>query len=463
MIRLVVALVAAGCGSPRASAPEPPPPAVATASEPAGPRRTAELDDLFGERLPRWVVELNQETPGGPRALSEAAAGLLPAPVARAFDEVLEAARAARGAAEPDLDAAADRLDEAVADLDERLAGAGLGYVIDASVVSSGDSRSVLLFSFAVDRSRRYRSGDAGYRALWVTRIDRLAFRYTLVGLAAQRRDVLILTAQIDEWLISEILPALADSTRWGKRHEASGELARAIGPALESELSAAGGAGLGELAAALEARARLFDEIAERLAERGITVERPASLTLDREWRTALESGLTASERERLATIETRLAELEVRLAYNRVRELAIASVEHHEIQHQLDAGAELSAGDLVDHLGPAAAEIAAREHSAYLAQIARHPASARLSLVKLAGFALTARTPAVERLISARIIAALARRLGLDADAGSAEEISVAAAALVSRDGAELAGAAAAVYEQRFGRPVAPLALER
>lgn len=457
MIRAVAALLAVmACGGQPHRSPKPPPPAEPQPAAPAEPRRTTELDRLFGDGLPRWVVALNNQPRADPRSLREAAAGALPAEVAGAFDAVLAAAGAARQAPEPELDAAADRLTDAVAELDRQLAAAHLGYVVDATVVSTGDSHSVLLFSFAVDRLRRYASGNQRYRSLWVTRIDQLAYRYTLVGLAAQRRDVLILTAQIDEWLVRAVLPALADPASWRESHEAaSAELAAAVAAALERELAAVAGAGLAELSGALDARDALFDDVAERLGQRGVTVERPATLVLAADWRAAIETGLTAAERERLAAIETRLAALEVSLAYARVRELAIAAVEHHEIQHQIDAPGDVAAGSAVDR-------VAARERSAYLAQIARHPASAHLSLVKLAGFALSARTPPVERVTATEIIGALARHLGLAADTDSSEAISVATTALLARDGPELSTAAAAVWKQRLGKPLAPLALE-
>lgn len=423
--------------------------------------RTAELDRLFGELLPRWVVALNNpgDDAAARTALLDAARSSLPAGTFAQLQGVIAAARAAASAAEPEVGDASDRLDDEVAELDRLLSAASLGYQIDASVITSGASRQVLLFTFAVDRVRRYRSGAAIYNALWVSRLDQLAFRYRLVGLAAERRDAMVLPARIDEWLVREILGVVAAPERWRDgRERASSELPAAIRAALVADLGAVAGDGLAPLAAAIEERRELFEAVHERLAAAGVALQMPSTLALDGEWRDAFARVATAGETARLDAIERTLGELDAQIAFGKIRELAIAAVEHHEIQHQIDAAAGLAG---LEDLAPVEV-VARRELSAYLAEVARNRPGAHLAVVKLAGFALSPGAAALEREVASTIIANLAAKLGGAADSRGAEALSVATAAILLRDREQIARAAAGLWADHFGAPLAELQLE-
>lgn len=466
---IAVALaLAAGCSAPPPPSP-PSPPRRAAATPPAepAPRRSEALDRLFGDTLARWVVALDGDAPPGALEIPEGALG----DAARsALEAVVAGAAAARAAPEAELDAASDRLDEAVARLDRALVAAGLGYAVDGTVLSGRQGeRAVLLFSFTVDRVRRYRSaGGRVMRALWARRLDRLGFRYQLVGMTGERRDPLILLGPLDEQLCRELLPAAANPERWppGRNSGAGRELGAAVSAALAADLSPALGADrLESLGRHLDERLALFERLADRLAARGMGIDPPGTLTLDWPWRDTLTGVATADELERLGAIERELARPSSQIAFAAARRLSIAAVEHHELQHQIDLDGELavppplaSGSDRVDrHV--------AREASAYLAQIARQPASAHLSLVQIGGFAVGSRAPAIERRAAQAILVALAGELAVPVDAPPRPPEAMASmlAALLGKGGDDLAGAASRVWSTWFGGELAPLALVR
>lgn len=476
MIRSVAILLATlglGCGSPPAPAPEPGPATAAPAAAPAepGPRRSAALDRLLGDALGNWVVELNNGdgaaldplSPPAPAAPEE-----LPAVAAERLEHVLAAAVRARLAAETELDARASELDAAVADFDRALLEAGLGYAIDASVLSPGGSgdggdRVVLLFSFTIDRVRRFRSGDGReLRALWARRLDALAFRYRLIGLAGEDRDPLILLGPIEELLCRELLPAIADPGSWVRPREgASPRIGDAVAAALRADLSpAVGPSRLGPLGRHLGRRRAVFEGIAARLAERGVGLEPPSTLRMEGPWRQMLAPVATAEELAELATIEEALAAPANQIGFAEARELAIAAVEHHELQHRIDLGRERAAPAALAAQPSSIAAPVTSEASAYLAQIARHPAGARLSVVQLGGFVLGS-APAVERRVAEAILVALAGELGVPVDPAPRppEAMGAALSALLAMDGRSLAGAAAAVWAAWFGGPLETL----
>jgi hypothetical protein len=448
LVALASVAAAIGCSGSGTPPPEPLDPRPDTPAVTDRRERSDALDRIFGELLPRWVVALNSSnTAGTADPLREAAREALPADAAALLEAVLDRAREARDAPEPEIGAASDHLDDAVAALDRALSTAGLGYQIDASVITSGGDRSVLLFSFAVDRVRRYRSGDATYDALWVSRLDGLAFRYRLVGLAAERRDAMVLPPRVDEWLLGEMLPVIAAPERWRRgREPASSELPAAIKAALVSDLGAVAGDGLIELASAVEARLALLE---------GAGIAAPATLALSNSERSEIDAALSAADRRRLDELERRLGAIDAQIAFGKIRELAIAAIEHHEIQHQIDAAAGLRG---LDGLEPAEA-VARRELSAYLAEVARNRPGTRLAVIKLAGFALSPSAARLEREVASSILANLAAALGGSADSHGAEALSVATALILLRDREQISGAAGALWADHFGAPLAEL----
>jgi hypothetical protein len=306
---------------------------------------------------------------------------------------------------------------------------------------------------------RRYASGEVVYNALWVSRLDHLAFRYRLVGLAAERRDAMVLPARIDEWLVREILPVIAAPERWrAGRERASSELPAAIRKALSRELGAVAGDGLGDLATAIEARLSLFETVRDRVADSGVVVEMPSTLGLDDEWRTTFGQIASADETARLAELERQLGAIDAQIAFGKIRELAIAGIEHHEIQHQIDAASGLRGpGDLEP-----VERVARRELSAYLAEVSRNPGGAHIAVIKLSGFALSPSAAELEREVASSILGNLAAELGGSADTSGAEALSVATALILLRDAEQVSRAAAKLWADHFGAPLAELALQ-
>jgi hypothetical protein len=267
------------------------------------------------------------------------------------FEDLLDAAKAAVAGARE----SADRLFGAVGAFDDALAAANLGWFIDADVLENVSERRrlTLLYFFAVERVAIVQVGSKTVRVLEVRRKDRLNWKHTLLGFTGSHLSyALVLLDQVDEQLVQSVLPGLGDDRAVGLFDENDDELpasasrvrARA-GKIVRAEYGGASGvhpkvsARLGTL---LARRRALFAGWQKLAAIRGFILETPTTLHADHDYSKALRGLVPDWELAELRAIEDRLSAPDIDRAYEALRDMFVASVRRHEVQHQLDlAGA--------------------------------------------------------------------------------------------------------------------------
>jgi hypothetical protein len=159
-------------------------------------------------------------------------------------------------------------------------------------------------------------------------------------------------------------------------------------------------------------------------------------------------------------------------------VREVLIASVERHEVQHRIDAALAAprpTPAELAEYVGAATGDDAERspatrardELSAYLAELARDRLTSRANLTLLGRFLFDRRSwGTVECYVALIIFQALGRELDVG-DGGALvvhgeidrERVARIYLALTLRSSAELGAAAQALWERLFAAPLPPL----
>ena len=393
------------------------------------------VHEALSETLPDWVIALDRmssasrekDTAAYDRAetdLRNARATLLAPDIrsalggdtAQRLDVVLDRAVHAASIADEDLaKRAADEFLESVGALNDSLAASGHGFFIDGDVlVGTKSRRIVLLYSFRVAHVRVFRSGTGSFRALQLRRIDRLNWTHRLLGFTSPHlREALVLLDQVDELLVNYVLPAMApgasvelidsdshdDDQRW--QHDVS---ARA-GEVIRAEYGQAGGFNrdaairIGRL---LAGRRDLFDRWKRTLARRGFGVRAPRTLRLEGydELLVSLKGSVPRADLDELERIERELVGDAIDDVFGSARDVIIASVERHEVQHRIDAAltrarpvpAELEAltGPRKDRRGQERqlVTLSRDELSAYLAELARDPVTPRVNLTLVARF---------------------------------------------------------------------------
>ncbi len=462
---------------------------------------TPEADRVFSSQLTDFAVALDHLTKAGTEAngeeLARAEAALtspdvaqaLGAPAAAAFVELTSAAKtAARALGEDEPSATA--LDVATARLDEALLPDGLPYFVDANVIFNKETgaRIVLLYGFSVASTDVYTSGDSKVRAVRVRRLDHLNWSYTLLGFVnLHRAQAMVLLDQIEEELVEQVLPALAEGAPMpmlapgaastsddGKAIEAQGGKDLRADIVDVPDLDQARARELGE---ALRARRALFVKWDEQGKARGITMRFPARLTLDvgtleRQW-----AGVVPwAELKELRRLQERLARPEVLRAYEVFRDSFIASIERHEVQHRLDQIRPIPMLERIDSIvpkgrGPANERIRDKiriETSAYLAQIARDDRLARSTFARLLQFVVNpAMRGTPESYATLIILEALGPELKVEGGAPLFHDhafdlgrIARAHQRIVAVPREELRAAAARAWSRLFGMDLAPLA---
>jgi len=389
-------------------------------------------DEIFTSRILRFTIALDQAAKRGvvDAALRRGSSSRRPRPrwrdddvrealgprAATALQDVVTAARLAARAA-PNDEPSVTAFEIATARLDNALIAAGLPYFVDASVIVDPmrSTRLLLLYEFSILSSSLYASGDARVRAVRLRRLDRLNWSHTLLGFVNPHRIyAVVLLDQIDEQLVTNILPALANdapmpllaseapATAGGQADGAAAAEALAISAragrsvrAEVDELLGADGAAGRELGEAVRARRALFEKWNERLKNRG-SLKSPSKLELDvdaleREVGTALPRGNRGAPPPPEAPRAP-----DVLKAYAAVREAFVASVERHEVQHRLDQIRPTAMPKEIDALiprgtGPAGENVRSHvknELSAYLAQVARDEPLTKTTFTMLVRF---------------------------------------------------------------------------
>jgi hypothetical protein len=429
-------------GPPRsrdASARAAPPPRGAFATggklSPGHPSITRAL----AETLPEYLVELDHLTKarhGGapPAEIQEREAAIaearqrvlvpevrssLGAGAAARLEELLTAAREA-SAGRPGLaaEAASARLLEATAAFDDELAAVGLGYFIDGDVLTDirTGQRLVILYSFTVESIGLFASGGVTIRALDLRRLDHLNWTHTLLGFTRPHmREALVLLDQVDEQLVTYILPGLGrgagielfdddGETPAAERppparaavEQRGGELARAEYGATPG-LDAARAEKMGRL---LSRRRALVEGWQKALLPQQITLQMPAKLRLEGDYERSLRGMVPKAELAELSAIDDEIGEPAFLNAYALLRDVLVDSVERHEVQHRLDFAREGGLpmpNALEAYIGPAErrtgeeerfAAQARTELSAYLAELSRDLSTTRVNLTLIARF---------------------------------------------------------------------------
>jgi hypothetical protein len=437
-----------------------PPPRGAFAT--GGKPRAADpaLEHALQETLADWVIALDQLTaaardsdPAGfdrAQAAIKAAREALRSPeVANALgrdgalrlDDVLDRAHdAAAAATEQDARRESERFLDAIGAFNDALAASGHGFFLDGDVIVGRNSRRiVLMYSFRVVHVSLFDAGPRRIRALQLRRLDHLNWSHSLLGFTSPHlREALVLLDQVDELLVNYVLPALAPdadvelfdddsadpNAAWQQRvRRRAGEVIRAE---YSGEQEQAPIARLGEL---LHARRGLFGSWARMLEPRGIALREPRTLRIEDfdAFRQSMADVVPDDDLDALDDIERELHAAANDRVFASVRNVIIASVERHEVQHRIDAAlpeARRVPGELEEYTGPlldrrgkprATVSLARDELSAYLAELARDPLTTRVNLTLISRFLFDR-----ERWGSAECYAALVIFEGLAAQAG-------------------------------------------
>ena len=333
----------------------------------------------------------------------------MPLPATERLEALLEACFVAAVADDADLDAAADDMVKRTLALNDALATAGLGFFVDAEMMSSGRGRSVLLFTFEVHRVVLYRSQGHDVRTLRVRRLDKLNWSYSLLGFTSpQRRDAVVLDNKVDAHLLT-LLPLLSEHVlldpfelelkdTYAPWYSEARKRATTV---VAAELGKAGPdvAKLGDL---IGRRHEIFRDWNVRLDARGMSIDYPKTLKVTWEYRRQMEGLATHAAMDELDAIQKELQSDDMQQAFANAQDHFAQSVERHETQHRLDL-AELYPLPMPDELAYYVGELpegylgkgglassAVAEMSAYLSELARDPLTPRTNLTLLARYLL-------------------------------------------------------------------------
>lgn len=468
-------------------------------------------DDIFTTRMLRFTIALDQAAKkglsdgGDPEGLELARAeeGLrsddiqsaLGPRAATAMGDLVNAAKQA-ATAPVDDEPSVMAFEIATARLDNALVAAGLPYFVDASVIadSQRNKRLLLLYEFSIISTGLHVSGSSKVRAVLLRRLDRLNWSHTLLGFVNPYRTyAVVLLDQIDEQLVTNVVPALAPEASMpllaSEAPDGEGEggppppdaVAKRAGENARAEIDEVLGANKAagrELGEAVRARRVLFDRWNDRLRGRG-TLKSPARLDVDVD---ALEKELGSlgravppSELAELRALQKRLQAIEVRKAYATLRDAFVASVERHEVQHRLDQITPIAMPKELDPLvapGGGKASEKIRNHirselSAYLSQIARDEPLTRTTFTMLLRFLADPRVRGGAESYAALIaIEQLASELGIKGVTPLVQDgklddarIDLAHRELTNVPAPRLRDAAKKVWSRLFGAPFAPL----
>ncbi len=467
-------------------------------------------DDIFTTRMLRFTIALDQAAKkglsdgGDPEALELARAeeGLrsddvqsaLGPRAATAMGDLVHAAKKA-ATAPIDDEPSVMAFEIATARLDNALVAAGLPYFVDASVIadSARSKRLLLLYEFSIISTGLHASGTSKVRAVLLRRLDRLNWSHTLLGFVNPYRTyAVVLLDQIDEQLVTNVVPALAPEASMpllASEAPAEGEggapppeaVAKRSGENARAEIDELLGANKAagrELGEAVRSRRVLFDRWNDRLRGRG-TLKSPVRLDVDVD---ALEKELGAlgravppGELAELRALQKRLQALEVRKAYATLRDVFVASVERHEVQHRLDQITPIAMPKEIDPLvapGGGKSSENIRNHirselSAYLSQIARDEPLTRTTFTMLLRFLVDPRVRGGAESYAALIATEqLADELGIKGVTPLVQDhklddarVELAHRELTNVPAPKLRDAARKVWSRLFGLPFAPL----
>ena len=297
-----------------------------------------------------------------------------------------------------------DLLREAVKDLTDQFAAAGLGYFLEGRFKNG----YAYLQAYRVDEVVFVVTNGTPRRVLSLSRIDHLNTAYAVLGMQDENvGDPVLHMERIAEFVASTELPTLAPDAPYPLAEDAylatpAGKaLAAAIGTSVRREYNTALGddaAGGTQIAKLLVERAGVIAQWRDHLEKRRVVFSSTDDLFVPPELLKALDGAVPHYQLERVEAIDGMLAELEAPRIHARVHDLVAATVRRHEAQHGFDYDRDTEARyptPLQDLLGlphdadgneRAIVTSARHELSAYLSQVINDPATPHAALWHLA-----------------------------------------------------------------------------
>ncbi len=340
---------------------------------------------------------------------------------------------------------ASEPMMEATGAFDDELAAAGLGYFVDGDVITDlrTGHRLVIIYAFTVESVSLFTSAGATIRALDLRRLDHLNWTQSLLGFTRPHlREALVLLDQVDEQLVTYILPGLgkdarielfdADDTSVSPAQRDAVE--RRAGELVRGEYGGVPGLAGGRaerLGGILTRRRELFESFEKRVAARGLSLRTPRFLRLDKDYDAALAGAVPQGGLDELRRLDDEVGEQAFLDTYARLRDVLVDSVERHEVQHRLDYARPdplPMPRPLEALVGPAgegeshrfAAQTRA-ELSAYLGELARDERTTKVNLTMISRFLFKKQMQGMAESYSAVVIfEGLADELGIVRAAG-------------------------------------------
>lgn len=460
---------------------------------------SGEARALFEEALPRYVIALDAlarsyGTPEEERAqealdrvhadVADHARRALGPDTASYFIAVLD--QSEQIVAERSFDVAADAHLRSIDALVNALAERGLGYYVDAIIVTDrGDRRHHIYFStFTVERVTFHRGEGQRVRTLRLKRLDRLSFQRGLLGFTRENiSDALVLLTRVEDFMVDAVLPALGqgasmplveDDMRRSDGRWVS-EVERAMAEDARAEARAIAGDEAEPLGALFARRQALFRAWSERLAPDWV-VRAPHSYEIDLRSYAGVEPRVPRAEWTELRSIQRELDGDGARGAYRALEEALVQSIERHEVQHRLDyASGRLGAAppELEELTGPLdrngrpnhLTRRALAELSAYTGEVARSRALTRTNLALFSRFVFNRHSWGTPECYAAIVLLeGVGRELGVEAELVRnrtihREALAELMLALRERSPEELRRAAASLWQALYGAPLPAL----
>ena len=244
-----------------------------------------------------------------------------------------------------------DTLREAVSELTDQFAAAGLGYFLEGRFHNG----YAYIQAYRVDEVVFVVTNGTPRRVLSLSRLDHLNTAYAVLGMQDENvGDPVLHMERIAEFVASTELPALAPDAAYPLAEDtwlATPEgkaLAAAIGAPVRREYSAAlgadGDAGT-QIAKLLVERGEIIAKWRDHLEKRHIVFSSTDELFVPPDLLKALDGAVPHYQLERVEAIDGVLAELEAPRIHARVHDLVAATVRRHEAQHGFDYDREAEA----------------------------------------------------------------------------------------------------------------------
>jgi hypothetical protein len=480
-----------------------PPPLGAFASGGVPSTQDSALYAMFTESVPSYIIALDRTHRLQDSADKNAVAqwkeefessrkSILSEPIQKALGEngfarlqkILESAEEVSKADSGQAKASVDAFMESVGAFNDELAALGAGYFIDSDVISSSSGRFAVIYSFAVENIDLFSIEGNTIRALTLRRIDKLNLSQALLGFTRpQLRDALLLRDQVDDLLVSYVLPGLAPDAlislvdeeteatapAWQEPAEKrAGQLIRdEYGKKLESSATQ-----IGDL---LNKRRLLFLKWNQTLSSRNIHLSPPDTLVGEVNYEEELDGFVPKAELAELLDIQDKLGSDEAEQVLSLARKLLATSVARHEVQHRADfsrSSVRKTPPALIEFVGMEVSEDGAEnkfatqtkdELSAYLGELGRDEITTKVNLTLLSRFLFNRDLwGGAETYVSLVIFQEVGKELGLvvppllENGRIEREKVSSLYLQITDKSPQEIREAAKRAWEKQFGEPL-------